>query len=244
MLTTAIHLTERTIMNRTIVRLGGVLLASAGLLLPSAAWGHVSVSSTDASREGYGKIVFRVPNESDKASTTKLTVTLPQDTPFAFLTAQVKPGWKATITKAKLPKPTKVGDATLSEAPRTVTWTTTGDGIAPGEFDEFALSGGPFPDAETISFQAKQTYDDGEVVDWAQVQEEGAEEPEHPAPTLQLLAATSGGHHGGAASDEKDADTASHESSGSDGLARGAAGAAFLVALAALVMATRRGARA
>ena len=186
-------------MNRTIVRLGGVLIASAGLLLPSAAWGHVSVSSTDASREGYGKIVFRVPNESDKASTTKLTVTLPQDTPFAFLTAQVKPGWKATITTAKLPEPTKVGDATLSEAPRTVTWTTTGDGIAPGEFDEFALSGGPFPDAESISFQAKQTYDDGEVVEWA-TEQTGDEEPDHPAPTLALAAASAtDDHHGGRA---------------------------------------------
>ncbi len=128
-----------------------------------------------------------MPTESDTASTTKLVVTLPEDAPFAFVTAQVKPGWKVVLKKEKLDAPTKVGDFEVTEAVRTVTWTTTGKGIAPSQFDEFAISGGPFPDDESISFTAKQTYSDGEVVDWDQVAE-GDTEPEHPAPTLKLSA--------------------------------------------------------
>lgn len=174
-------------MNRTSARLCAALITVALVGFAGAASAHVSVSSTDAAQGGFGKAVFRVPTESDTASTTKLVVTLPKDAPFAFVTAQAKPGWKVVLKKEKLAKPTKVGDFELTEAVRTVTWTTTGKGIAPSQFDEFAISGGPFPDDESISFTAKQTYSDGEVVNWDQVAE-GDTEPEHPAPTLKLSA--------------------------------------------------------
>ena len=172
-------------MNRTPARLCAALLTIALVGVAGAASAHVSVSSTDAAQGGFGKAVFRVPTESDTASTTKLVVTLPEDAPFAFVTAQAKPGWKVVLKKEKLDAPTKVGDFEVTEAVRTVTWTTTGKGIAPSQFDEFAISGGPFPDDESISFTAEQTYSDGEVVKWDEVAE-GDTEPEHPAPTLKL----------------------------------------------------------
>lgn len=174
-------------MNRTPARLCAALLTVALVGIAGAASAHVSVSSTDAAQGGFGKAVFRVPTESDTASTTKLVVTLPEDAPFAFVTAQAKPGWKVVLKKEKLDAPTKVGDFDVTEAVRTVTWTTTGKGIKPSQFDEFAISGGPFPDDESISFTAEQTYSDGEVVNWDQVAE-GDTEPEHPAPTLKLSA--------------------------------------------------------
>ena len=59
---------------------------------------HVTVSSTDAAPGEFGKAVFRVPTESETASTTKLVVTLPADAPFAFVSAQSKPGWKPQRT--------------------------------------------------------------------------------------------------------------------------------------------------
>ncbi|KQV76608.1 hypothetical protein ASC61_17260 [Aeromicrobium sp. Root344] len=174
-------------MNRTTARLSAALLTVALVGIAGPAFAHVSVSSTDAAPGGFGKAVFRVPTESETASTTKLVVTLPQDTPFAFLNAQTKPGWKVTVKEAKLAKPTKVGDFELTKAVRTVTWTSTGAGIPPSQFDEFAISGGPFPDAGKIAFTATQTYSDGKVVAWDQVQK-GDTEPEHPAPTLSLSA--------------------------------------------------------
>ena len=172
-------------MNRITARLSAALFSVALVGIAGPAFAHVNVSSTDATQGGFGKAVFRVPTESETASTTKLVVTLPQDAPFAFVSAQSKPGWKVTTTEAKLDKPTKVGDFELTKAVRTITWTATGAGIPPSEFDEFAISGGPFPKADKIAFTAEQTYSDGKVVAWDQAQK-GDTEPEHPAPTLTL----------------------------------------------------------
>ena len=51
------------------------VLASA-----ACASAHVAVSSPDASAGGYGKVTFRVPDESDTASTVKIRIQLPTDT--------------------------------------------------------------------------------------------------------------------------------------------------------------------
>ena len=42
--------------------------SSAGAVAVPAAAAHVTVSSQDAAPGGYGKLTFRVPNESDTAS--------------------------------------------------------------------------------------------------------------------------------------------------------------------------------
>jgi len=221
-------------MNRTTARLSAALLTAALVGLAGPAFAHVNVSSTDATQGGFGKAVFRVPTESETASTTKLVVTLPQDTPFAFLNAQDKPGWKVTIKEAKLAKPTKVGDFELTKAVRTITWTATGGGIPPSQFDEFGISGGPFPKAATIAFTAEQTYSDGKVVSWDQAQK-GDSEPEHPAPTLTLAEP---------ADDTKDASKASApEASGSDDTGRWLGGGALALAAVALVVALRENRR-
>lgn len=131
-------------------RHAGLAVATAGALLlagAGAAGAHVTVSSPDASAGGYGKLIFRVPNESDTASTTHVSVTLPADTPFPSVRTQEVPGWTAEVDVAELAEPVEVGDLMLSEAPSTVTWTATGDpAIGPHDFAEFALSVGPLPD--------------------------------------------------------------------------------------------------
>ena len=50
------------------------------------------------------------------------------------------------------------------------------------------MSLGILPDDEQMVFKAVQTYDSGEVVSWIEEAAEGAEEPEHPAPILELTA--------------------------------------------------------
>ncbi|MEJ7635609.1 YcnI family protein [Aeromicrobium sp.] len=225
-------------MIRTTARLSAALftVALVGIAAPASA--HVSVSSTDAAKGGFGKAVFRVPTESETASTTKLVVTLPQGTPLAFVSAGAKPGWKVTIAKQKLDEKTKVGDFELTEAVSSVTWTSTGGGVAPGQFDEFAISGGPFPDADAIAFTAEQTYSDGEVVRWDDVQS-GDEEPEHPAPSLALAAASEGGH---GASDAKPAASTveSEADDAGNSLATWLSGSALVTAVGALLVALRQ----
>jgi uncharacterized protein YcnI len=219
-------------MTRTIARLSAALLATALVAVAAPASAHVGVSSTDAAKDGFGKAVFRVPNESEAAATTKLVVTLPATTPFAFVSAGSKPGWTVEVTKKMLAQPTKVGDFELTEAVSTITWTADKEGIPVGQFDEFAISGGPFPDADTISFDAQQTYSDGEVVDWNQPQT-GDEEPEHPAPVLRLSGAPATVVDG------------TDQAAGDDGTDLGTwlGGAALVVAAAALVVALRQNRR-
>lgn len=202
------------------------IAAAAALVLVGAAGSasaHVTVSSPDAKPGGYAKLVFRVPTESDTASTTKLVVSLPKDHPFAHVGAQVKDGWKVVKTTEKLPAAVKVGDVTLSEAITTVTWTAAAGGIPANDFDEFSLSVGRLPEGvDSLSFPAVQTYSDGEVVNWSEIAKDGAEKPEHPAPSLKLTAAITPV----AATTEKSSDTVAR-ALGGGGLLLGLIGLGF-----------------
>ena len=55
--------------------------ATAVLLLAGPASAHVTVNPASAPQGGYTKIAFRVPNENDKASTTKVEVNFPLTPP-------------------------------------------------------------------------------------------------------------------------------------------------------------------
>lgn len=81
----------------------------------------------------------------------------------------------------------------LTEAVDTITWTATGDTqIGPGQFQEFWISAGPMPTVvDSPSFPAVQTYSSGEEVAWIDPPNPDGSEPDRPAPTLQLVAATS-----------------------------------------------------
>jgi uncharacterized protein YcnI len=206
----------------------GALATGLLLAVPVAASAHVTVSSDRAVKGGYAKLVLRVPNESPTASTVKLVVTLPKDTPIASLRTKPKVGWTAVVTKAKLAQPVKTDDATLTEAPATVTYTATAGGIAPGQFDEFELSGGPLPtSADTLTLPTAQYYSDGKVVTWNEPNVAGQAEPQHPAPVLSLAAS------GEVKTTNVAATGSTEESETGNGLAVGLGIAALLVALIA-----------
>ncbi|QIB44811.1 YcnI family copper-binding membrane protein [Streptomyces aureoverticillatus] len=182
--------------------------ASAVLLLSAVpAFAHVSVSPEgEAAKGGYATVNFKVPNERDDASTTKLEVTFPADQPLASVMTQPVPGWKAKVTKTKLKKPIEIHGEKIDEAVSKVVWTADGKGIEPGTFQKFPLSLGQLPeDADQMVFKALQTYSNKDVVRWIEPQQKGAEEPEFPAPAL-ALSAPSEDHHGGAGSDDKSDD--------------------------------------
>lgn len=161
--------------------------ATIGFAAPALA--HVEVSGTDTAQGGYGVATFRVPSESDTASTTEVRVTLPDDTPILSASVQPKPGWTATVTKKKLSAPQKDDDGnTLTDYVSAVDWKADNPqaAIPPNQFDEFNLSVGPLPKAASVSFPAEQFYSDGSVVNWNEKAAEGQPEPEHPAPALTL----------------------------------------------------------
>jgi uncharacterized protein YcnI len=173
----------------------GLVVTAAGvavLLSGGVAAAHVTarVIGETATQGGYTKITFRVPNEDATAGTIKLEIKLPADHPIASLSTKQVPGWTAQVTKAKLAQPIKTDDAEISEAVSTVTWTANpGVRIAPGEFAEFEVSGGPMPETDKLVIPALQTYEGGRVVSWTEAPPAaGAAEPEHPAPVVALAA--------------------------------------------------------
>jgi uncharacterized protein len=190
----------------------GAVAAAAVVVLSSPAFAHVSVAAEgSAAKGGYAVVDFKVPNERDDASTTKLEVSFPTDHPLASAMPEPMAGWKIQVTKAKLAKPLEMHGEKISEAVSKITWTATGKGVEPGYFQKFPVSVGALPeDADELVFKAIQTYSNKEVVRWIEVQEDGQEEPENPAPVLALSAATED-HHGSTTAEDASDDTEATE---------------------------------
>jgi periplasmic copper chaperone A len=226
-------------------RLGAALAGAAGLILVTAlpAAAHVTVSSPDAEPGSFGKLVFRVPNEFDSADTTKLEVKLPTDTPFASVSTKPMPGWTVEADPVKLDEPVESHGVEVTEAVTTVTWTAErGSGLPPEQFAEFEISVGPFPEhVESMSFPTIQTYSDGEVARWTQPVREGAAEPDHPAPTLEIASAS---HPETVAPAAVTSQAPASSADTDDATARGLAGAALALAAVALVWTIRNGRKA
>jgi uncharacterized protein YcnI len=191
------------------------------LALAAPAAAHVSVQPSEAAKGGYAKLAFRVPNEEESASTIKLEVQLPSGAKFQSVSTRPLPGWTVATTDT------------------TITW--SGGKIEPGQFQEFEISVGPLPDVDQLVFKAVQTYDDGNVVRWIEPTPADGTEPEHPAPTLHLVAGTGTDDHDAAAATSTtvgaDAgDAASTAEDGGDDGDDGKVLGAYAVALVALVL--------
>ncbi|MBE1593238.1 YcnI family protein [Nonomuraea angiospora] len=228
------------------VRRAATVLAAAtaltvGLAIPALA--HVTIQPGTAEQGGFTKVAFRVPNERDDASTTKVEVSFPVDHPLAFVSVKPLPGWDVKVTQGKLPKPVKTEYGDLEEAVTKVVW--SGGKINPGEFQEFEVSMGQLPkDTDALVFPTKQTYSKGEVVDWADAPKTDGTEAEHPAPTLKLVPASGGDGHGMASASASAAPAAAAPSvtpvaaatSASDGTARLLGGAGLVVGVIGVVI--------
>ena len=179
---------------RALTRAAVVVAVGAGsvLGLAAAASAHVTVNPSSAPAGSFAQLDFRVPTESDTASTVGVEVAFPTDHPIANVSVQPKPGWTVSVTKTKLATPIKTDDGTVSEAVSRVTWKATAGGLKPGEFDNFSVSAGPLPtDVGSITLPAIQTYSDGSVVRWIEPSVTSGPEPDHPAPVLTLTKASS-----------------------------------------------------
>jgi uncharacterized protein YcnI len=176
-------------MKRLALVTGAVLVAVFGFAAPAAA--HVTVNPQEATQGGYARLAFRVPNESDTASTTKLEVVLPEDAPVASVSTMPLAGWTVAVEKRTVSPPVEVHGSQVSEVVAKITWTAAaGGGVKPGEFQEFPVSMGPLPDVQKMVFKTLQTYSDGNISRWIEEPAEGAAEPEQPAPVLTLTAAS------------------------------------------------------
>ncbi|RBY86976.1 YcnI family protein [Blastococcus sp. TF02A-26] len=235
---------------RPVARLGLVLLAvltalAASVAVASTASAHVTVSSGDAAPGGYGLLAFRVPNESDTARTVALRISIPEEAALASLRIQPVPGWTATLTESELDEPLESHGQEITRYVSVVEFRAdAGAGIAPGQFQVFALSGGPFPDADTVNFPTVQTYDDGTEAAWIEPTVEGQDEPERPAPVLTLASAEANGDGTAAAEEDSGHGHGDVSDSGdASGLALFLAILALFTGVAGVVLGYRAGRR-
>ncbi|HEY9293207.1 MAG TPA: YcnI family protein [Microlunatus sp.] len=168
-----------------------IIALAVSFIAAAPASAHVRVSSTEAVRGGYGVLTFRVPTESDTASTTELIITLPSDTPITSVSTQPVTGWTATRTVKKLTQPIKTDDGEIDSYVAKLTWKADAAryAIKPGEFGMFNISAGPLPDADSIAFPTVQRYSDGSSVAWDEIASGSGAKPDHPAPEIELTPA-------------------------------------------------------
>jgi periplasmic copper chaperone A len=241
-----IMLQNRSKRRRILARVGvGIVTSAAALFaLPGLAQAHVTVQPGSAEGGGFSVVSFRVPNERDNANTTQLRVTLPQDQPIGSVQTTPLPGWRITTATRQLEQPIEMFGEQLDTVVSEVTWTATGGGIRPGQFQDFDLSLGQLPESGQLVFNTLQTYSSGEKVNWNQVSTDPSVEPEHPAPVLAITPAAAGA--GAAPTDTGSQDNQVTSQSGSvwvSTLPLVVSGAALVLSLIAVVLARRRNRR-
>lgn len=236
-------MSRKTTLRRALIGLtAGAALAVA---VPLAASAHVTVNPNTATPGSYATVNFRVPTESETASTVKLEVTLPTDTPLSAVLVQPVAGWTATVEKGALPAPVEVDGNTLTDAALKIVWQADpGVGIGQDQFQIFSAVLGPVPDTGHLVLPAAQTYSDGEVVDWAATPDEvAADDTLEPAPVLYINDTPPSGTHSGhgtasaaPVADDHSADASAASSDDSSGVALGLSIAALVVAAAGAVL--------
>jgi uncharacterized protein YcnI len=143
----------------------GALVALAALATAAAASAHAIVSPAVALDQKLQQFTLSVPTEKASSATTEIELTVPAG--FVVDSFEPSPGWKRTATGS------------------TITWT---GGHVPTDEDAVFRFDASTSGAKTYTFDVRQTYSDGSVVEWS-----GPESSDAPAPTIQTVASFGGG---------------------------------------------------
>ena len=153
----------------------GALVALAALATAAAASAHAIVSPAVALDKKLQVFTLSVPTEKENLTTTEIELTVPSG--FAIDSFAPPPtGWKMQV------QATGSGDSAVVQK---VTWT---GGHVPTDEDAVFSFNASTSGAKTYTFDVRQTYSDGSVVDW-----NGPETADTPAPTIEALSSIGGG---------------------------------------------------
>ncbi|SDM40552.1 Uncharacterized protein YcnI [Streptomyces sp. cf386] len=169
----------RPTLTRTLRRTGALtavaFAAAVALAGPAAAHAEVEAEGARALDQNVA-LTFSAESESGSAGISKLEVILPEGITPADITYKEGPkGWKLA--------PTDRG------------YTVSGPKLAVGEDAEYVVSVRQLPDTKTLVFKTLQSYSDGQVDRWIELDEESEGDDHghgHPAPRLDLKAAAPG----------------------------------------------------
>jgi uncharacterized protein YcnI len=149
------------------------LAAVAALVTAGVASAHAHVSPPVALSKVSQIYTLAVPTE-ESSDTTQIELTVPAG--FGIDSFVPSPGWKRTLQQ------TGSGENAVIQK---VTW--TGGKVPTGEDSAFSFLASP-DSSKTYTFDVRQTYADGSVVDWS-----GPESSDTPAPTIEAKSSLGGG---------------------------------------------------
>jgi uncharacterized protein YcnI len=150
------------------------LVTVAALAAAAAASAHAHVSPPVVIAKQSQVFTLAVPTEKEDIQTTQVELTVPEG--FGIDSFFPSPGWKRTVQS------TGSGENTVINK---VTWS---GGKVPTEEDAaFSFLGAP-SSSKTYTFQVRQTYADGSIVDWS-----GPESSDTPSPTVVAKSTLGGG---------------------------------------------------
>lgn len=158
-------------MKRTLVV--SALAAIAALVTAGVASAHAHVSPPVVLAKVSQVYTLAVPTEKS-SDTTQIELTIPAG--FGIDSFVPSPGWKRTVQQ------TGSGDSAVIQK---VTW--SGGKVPTGEDSAFSFLASPDA-SKTYTFDVRQTYADGSVVDWS-----GPESSDTPAPTVEAKSSLGGG---------------------------------------------------
>jgi uncharacterized protein YcnI len=150
-------------------------VAIGALVVVAGASAHAIMSPPVAKAKTLQQFTLSVPTEKDDLTTSSVELTVPAG--FAIDSFEPAPaGWKQQVQS------TGSGEEAVVQK---VTW--TGGSVPTGEDSVFRFNAST--DAtKTYTFDVRQTYSDGSVVDW-----NGPESSDNPVPTIESLSSFGGG---------------------------------------------------
>jgi uncharacterized protein YcnI len=152
-----------------------VAAASAvALALAGEAFAHATVSPPVAKSKVLQQFTPSVPTEKEGATTTAIELTVPSG--FAIDSFEPSPGWKRSE------------QATASGEEKTIQKVTWSGGKVPTDEDAVFRFNASLDSNRNFTVTVRQTYSDGEVVDWS-----GPESSDTPAPVVDGVSSLGGG---------------------------------------------------
>lgn len=139
-------------------------------LFSSVASAHVTVAPKTSTTSAWETYTLKVPTEKD-VPTTKVTVKVPSG--LEMEQYQPVPGWNYTAEKDS------------SGKVKSFTFESTGDGILPGQFQQFVFVAKNPDKATEAAWDAYQYYKDGSIVEWT-----GDESSKTPHSITDIVSAT------------------------------------------------------
>ena len=190
---------QKTTLAASAIAAGALLAISA----PLSASAHVSVGPSSTAAGSYTVLTFSLGHGCEGAATTALTIDIPES--IASVTPTVNPNWDVSKVDVDLDEPLKDshGNEITTRVGQIVYTAKTP--LADGFRDTVELSLQLPADAagETLAFPVLQSCEVGET-NWNEIAEEGAEEPESPAPVITVTEATDDAHGHDASADSEE----------------------------------------